>query len=172
LGEGNEREPKRAKRLTRVNTGLPKGRESYGNGAAVVVGARENLVHGKGRQVIKITKDREVSEMRDAETVLGIIQERGKKGLPLEDIYRQLYNPDLYLRAYARLYSNKGAMTKGTTSETVDGMSMRKIGKIIDDIRHERYRWTATRRVYIYRRKTVKNDRWACQRGQINYCKK
>jgi len=149
LGEGNEREPKRAKRLTRVNTGLPKGRESYGNGAAVVVGARENLVHGKGRQVIKITKDREVSEMRDAETVLGIIQERGKKGLPLEDIYRQLYNPDLYLRAYARLYSNKGAMTKGTTSETVDGMSMRKIGKIIHDIRHERYRWTAVRRVYI-----------------------
>ena len=58
---------------------MPKGRESYGNGAAVVVGARENLVHGKGRQVIKITKDREVSEMRDAETVLGIIQERGKK---------------------------------------------------------------------------------------------
>lgn len=62
--------------------------------------------------------------MRDAETVLGIIQERGRKGLPLEDIYRQLYNPDLYLRAYARLYSNKGAMTKGTTNETVDGMSL------------------------------------------------
>jgi group II intron reverse transcriptase/maturase len=87
--------------------------------------------------------------MRDAETVLGIIQERGKQGLPLEDIYRQLYNPDLYLRAYARLYSNKGAMTKGSTSETVDGMSMQKIEKIIDDVRHERYRWTAVRRVYI-----------------------
>ena len=87
--------------------------------------------------------------MRNAETVLGIIQERGKKGLPLEDIYRQLYNPDLYLRAYARLYSNKGAMTKGTTSETVDGMSLKKIESIIDDIRHERYRWTAVRRVYI-----------------------
>jgi hypothetical protein len=51
--------------------------------------------------------------MRTAETVLSIIQERGKRGLPLEDIYRQLYNPDLYLRAYARLYANKGAMTKG-----------------------------------------------------------
>ncbi len=87
--------------------------------------------------------------MRDAETVLAIIQERGRKGLPLEDIYRRLYNPDLYLRAYARLYSNKGAMTKGTTSETVDGMSMRKIEKIIDDLRHERYRWTAVRRIYI-----------------------
>ena len=28
----------------------------------------------------------EVSEMRDADTVLGIIRERGRKGLPLDDI--------------------------------------------------------------------------------------
>ena len=62
--------------------------------------------------------------MRNAETVLGIIRERGKRGLPLEGIYRQLYNPNLYLRAYARLYANKGAMTSGATEETVDGMSM------------------------------------------------
>src|SRR5713226_3512541 len=102
---------------------------------------------------MKITKDREVREMRDAETVLGIIQERGRKGLPLEDIYRQLYNPDLYLRAYARLYSNKGAMTKGTTSETVDGMSLKKIKSIIDDLRCERYRWTPVRRIYIPKKK-------------------
>ena len=36
--------------------------------------------------------------MRNADTVLGIIHERGKQGLPLEDIYRQLYNPHLYTR--------------------------------------------------------------------------
>jgi hypothetical protein len=40
-----------------------------------------------------------VREMRNAATVLGIIRERGKQGLPLEDVYRQLYNPDLYLEA-------------------------------------------------------------------------
>jgi group II intron reverse transcriptase/maturase len=87
--------------------------------------------------------------MRSAETVLAIIRERGKQGLPLEDIYRQLYNPLLYLRAYAKLYPNTGAMTPGSTTETVDGMSMQKIEQLIDDIRHERYRWTAVRRVYI-----------------------
>ena len=87
--------------------------------------------------------------MRNAETVLAIIRERGKQGLPLEDIYRQLYNPMLYLRAYAKLYPNDGAMTPGTTPETVDGMSMQKIDQVIDDLRHERYRWTAVRRVYI-----------------------
>ena len=58
--------------------------------------------------------------MRDAETILGIIQERGRQGLPLERVYRQLYNPDLYLRAYGRIYRNDGALTPGSTSETVD----------------------------------------------------
>ena len=76
--------------------------------------------------------------MRTAATVLNIIQERGKRRLPLEDIYRQLYNPSLYLRAYAKLYPNKGAMTPGTTTETVDAMTMAKIYQIIDDLRHER----------------------------------
>jgi group II intron reverse transcriptase/maturase len=87
--------------------------------------------------------------MRVAETVLSIIRERGKQGLPLEDIYRQLYNPGLYLMAYGRLYANKGAMTPGSTPETVDGMSMAKIDQLINDLRHERYRWTPVRRTYI-----------------------
>jgi group II intron reverse transcriptase/maturase len=91
--------------------------------------------------------------MRNAETVLAIVRERGKRGLPLEDVSRMLYNPDLYLRAYGRLYKNKGAMTKGTLDETVDGMSLAKIKSLIDAIRHERHRWTPVRRVYIPKKK-------------------
>ena len=87
--------------------------------------------------------------MRNAAAVLGIIQERGKQGLPLEDVYRQLYNPELYLQAYGKIYRNDGAMTKGTTPETVDGMSLEKISRIIDDVRHERYRWRPVRRKYL-----------------------
>ena len=87
--------------------------------------------------------------MRNAETVLNVIRDRGERGLPLEDIYRQLYNRELYLRAYGRLYSNQGAMTKGTTAETVDGMSLAKIDRIIDELRYERFRWTPVRRVNI-----------------------
>jgi group II intron reverse transcriptase/maturase len=87
--------------------------------------------------------------MRNAETILGIIQERGKRGLPLEDLYRQLFNPDLYLLAYGRLYRNQGAMTPSTTPETVDGMSLTKIERIIEALRSERYRWTPVRRTYI-----------------------
>ena len=70
--------------------------------------------------------------MRTAETVLGVIQDRGRRKLPLEDIYRQLYNPNLYLRAYARLYAKEGAMTPGATEETVDGMSLAVFDIILD----------------------------------------
>jgi len=78
-----------------------------------------------------------------------MLQDRGKRGLPMQDLYRQLYNPQLYLRAYARLYSNEGAMTKGTTEETVDGMSLKKIFEIIELLKQEQFRWTPVRRTYI-----------------------
>jgi len=87
--------------------------------------------------------------MREAEMVLGVLRERGRRGLPLERLYRQMFNPQLYLLAYGKLYSNKGAMTPGPTGETVDGMSLGKIGRIIDALRHERYRFSPARRVYI-----------------------
>ena len=87
--------------------------------------------------------------MQDAETVLNVIRERGERELPLENIYRLLYNRNLYLRAYGRIYSNQGATTKGITAETVDGMSLAKIDRIIDELRYERFRWTPVRRVNI-----------------------
>jgi group II intron reverse transcriptase/maturase len=87
--------------------------------------------------------------MRKADVILDVIRDRGSRGLNLEDVYRQLFNPELYLEAYARIYRNDGAMTKGVTQETVDGMSVAKIEGIIDLVRHERFRWTPVRRTYI-----------------------
>ena len=46
--------------------------------------------------------------MRNAETLLGIIRERGRRGLPLERVYRLLFNRDLYLLAYGRIARNRG----------------------------------------------------------------
>ena len=87
--------------------------------------------------------------MRRAETVLAILHDRGQRRLPVERVYRLLYQPDLYLRAYAKLYKNEGAMTPGATSETVDAMSLEKIHTIIESLRCERYRWTPVRRRYV-----------------------
>jgi group II intron reverse transcriptase/maturase len=87
--------------------------------------------------------------MQNAGTVLDVLRERGRRGLPLDELYRQLFNPQLYLLAYGRIYSNKGAMTPGATGETADGMSLGKIRRIIDALRHERYRWSPAKRIYI-----------------------
>jgi group II intron reverse transcriptase/maturase len=87
--------------------------------------------------------------MQSAETVLGVLRERGRRGLPCNELYRQLFNPHMYLVAYGRLYSNHGAMTPGADGETVDGMSLVKIGRIIDALRHERYRFQPVKRTYI-----------------------
>jgi group II intron reverse transcriptase/maturase len=94
--------------------------------------------------------------MREACTILQLLRERGKKRLPLERVYRLLYNPDLFLMAYGRIYRNEGAMTKGTTQETADGMALDKIRAIIEDLRHERYRWRPARRVYIPKKNGTK----------------
>jgi group II intron reverse transcriptase/maturase len=60
-----------------------------------------------------------------------------------------LFDPELFLRAYGKIYRNAGAMTKGTTEETVDGMSLQKIHKIIALLKDERYEWKPARRVMI-----------------------
>ncbi len=87
--------------------------------------------------------------MQTAEVVLNVLRERGRKGLPCEQLYRQLFNKDLYYLAYGNIYPNKGSMTPGTSEETADGMSEEKIEQIIGLMRQEKYRFSPARRVYI-----------------------
>src|SRR5690348_14672144 len=94
--------------------------------------------------------------MQNADVYLGLVRERGKRGLPLKRVYRQVFHRDLDLRAYGKIYRNHGAMTKGTTEEPVDGMSLAKIDTIIDAVRQERYQWKPVRRVYIEKNHSVK----------------
>jgi group II intron reverse transcriptase/maturase len=87
--------------------------------------------------------------MQEAAVVLSVLRERGGKGLPLTQLYRQMFNKNLYLLAYGNIYSNQGAMTPGASEETADGMSEAKIGQIIELMRYERYRFAPARRIYI-----------------------
>jgi group II intron reverse transcriptase/maturase len=87
--------------------------------------------------------------MQEAETVLAVLRERGRKGLPCNELYRQMFNKSLYLLAYGNIYSNQGAMTPGACNETADGMSEAKIGEITAAMRGEQYRFAPVRRVYI-----------------------
>jgi group II intron reverse transcriptase/maturase len=87
--------------------------------------------------------------MQSAKAVLDVLRERGRRGLPLERLYRQMFNFDLYLLAYGRIYANPGAMTPGASTETADGMSEAKISQIIEAMRRERYRFSPARRTFI-----------------------
>jgi len=90
--------------------------------------------------------------MQPTDVYLELLRERGKNGLPLERVYRQLFNRNLYLTAYGKIYRNAGATTKGVTDETVDAMSLEKIDEIIQMLRTERYEWHPAKRVYILKR--------------------
>jgi retron-type reverse transcriptase len=90
--------------------------------------------------------------MQEAAVVLGVLRERGENKLPCAQLYRQMFNRDLYLTAYGNIYSNKGAMTPGASEETADGMSEAKIEQIIGLMRQERYRFAPARRTYIPKR--------------------
>jgi group II intron reverse transcriptase/maturase len=87
--------------------------------------------------------------MRDPKIILDIYQKRGANGRPLERVYRHLFLPELYLHAYGKIYRNAGALTPGSTGETVDGMCLDKVDAIIDLLRQERYQWRPVRRTHI-----------------------
>jgi retron-type reverse transcriptase len=87
--------------------------------------------------------------MQSTETYRGLLRERGKRGLPLKRVYRQLFNTNLYLTAYGKISRNAGATTKGVTDDTVDEMSLEKIDTIIEAFRFERYQWHPAKRTYI-----------------------
>src|SRR6201993_1292198 len=143
-------------RATGTNVGSPTGRESYWRRRP----RSSRRSHARPRRTGEpsagrrgtgdwTSENREVCVMQNAETVLSVLRERGRRGLPLDELYRQLFNPQLYLLAYGRIYSNKGAMTPGPDAETADGMTLGKIERIIDAVRHERYRFKPVRRLYI-----------------------
>src|SRR5712691_3830617 len=92
-----------------TNVGAPKGRESYGDRVPVLAagvttcrGGRESRATGRRGTGVRHYRSQEACEMQPAETVLGVIRERGRKGLPCDELYRQMFNPDLYLLAFFR----------------------------------------------------------------------
>lgn len=64
-------------------------------------------------------------------------------------IYRYLLREDIYYIAYKRLYSNKGAGTKGINNDTADGFSQRKILNTIKMLKEGTYTPNPVRRTYL-----------------------
>jgi hypothetical protein len=69
--------------------------------------------------------------MRNAAAVLEVIRDRGRRGPPLERLYRRLFSLDLFLLAYGKIYRNAGGDDMLATGEPVASMTHGKIEVII-----------------------------------------
>ena len=74
--------------------------------------------------------------MQKAKNVLEAINKLGRLNVPLTRVYRQLFNEDMYLSAYSNLYTNKGALTPGIDGVSIQGMSRKRIERIIELMRN------------------------------------
>lgn len=73
--------------------------------------------------------------MRNPETVLENLKSHATTpNYEYKRLYRNLYNPSLYLMAYQQTYSKPGNMSKGIDGQTFDGMSVKRIQKIISSL--------------------------------------
>ena len=78
--------------------------------------------------------------MRSPQTVLETLRKHAQKAhYQYERLYRNLYNPQLYLLAYQNLYANKGSTTAGADGATLSGMSLKRIESLIKKLRDRSY---------------------------------
>ncbi len=66
-----------------------------------------------------------------------------------QDLYRLMYEPDLYIAAYENIKSSPGNMTPGADGETIDGFSMKHIERIVAEMRDQSFAFTRARRIHI-----------------------
>jgi group II intron reverse transcriptase/maturase len=92
-----------------------------------------------------------------AQKFLEIVRKWSEQGRHIERVYRKIQDRELLLAAYGRLYANRGATTPGVKREdTVDGMSLERIDRIIEQLKSGTYQWQPVRRVKIPKRKRGK----------------
>lgn len=88
--------------------------------------------------------------MRNPINLLSSLQKHScDKNYSYERLYRNLFNRDLFLLAYQNIYASQGNMTQGTDGKTIDGMSIRRIDKLIESLKDESYQPQPSRRTYI-----------------------
>lgn len=88
--------------------------------------------------------------MRNPETILkSLFAHSNEIHYKYERLYRILFNEQMFYVAYQRIYANPGNMTPGSDGQTIDQMSIERIGKLIVSLKDESYHPTPSRRVYI-----------------------
>lgn len=87
-----------------------------------------------------------------AETVITRLEARGtlsEQGKRINGLFRLMENPLLWHEAYANIYANDGALTKGGDEVTLDGFSQQRGTSIITRLKAGTYHFKPVRRTYI-----------------------
>jgi retron-type reverse transcriptase len=83
------------------------------------------------------------------EEKLRAVSEVARKGRRVKDLRRLMNHPDLWMQAYLNIQGNKGALTRGTDTTTMDGYSPERAANLVELIREKRYKPKPVRRVNI-----------------------
>lgn len=132
------------RRLNVGNSGLPKGRNSYGNGSVVVGVSSGKWIHTKVRKS-KVSSKSEARKGQGSLEEMLMFNERGQ----CINAYEVICKLEALYTAYMNIKSEPGNMTPGVDSETLDGISKEWFEKISELLKKEQFRFRPTRRVYI-----------------------
>jgi group II intron reverse transcriptase/maturase len=80
---------------------------------------------------------------------LGALGEVSRSGKRVDGLFRLLESPVLWMEAYANIYANKGAITRGMTQNTLDGFTDERVVNLQTLLKENRYRPRPVRRIYI-----------------------
>jgi group II intron reverse transcriptase/maturase len=80
---------------------------------------------------------------------LDALREISQQGKQMNGLFRLLENPVIWHEAYAKIYSNKGAMTPGVDGITLDGFSEERVMSIMERLKNGTYRFQPVRRTYV-----------------------
>lgn len=79
-----------------------------------------------------------VDAMRRPELILDVLSKKARnKDYVFEGLYKNLYNPDFFLKAYGNIYAKEGNMTEGTDGKTIDGFNLELVEKLIESLKRK-----------------------------------
>lgn len=82
--------------------------------------------------------------------LLDTLNKLGQQGKPVQRLYGRMLDEKLFIASYVKLYANDGAMTVGSDpNDTIDGMSLRRIRRLIETLKNGRWQWKPSRRRHI-----------------------
>lgn len=88
--------------------------------------------------------------MQDPNKLLTILSSMARKPeVEFDNLFPKLYNTHLWLMAYGQIAPKTGNMTAGTDGQTIDGTSMKRIERLIAELKAGRYTPKPVRRKYI-----------------------